>query len=132
MLEELKLRGFGIDSVCEKNQKLESCHPRNNKDHIALISEWDTLYGRESLPKAMNKALVPWLEDCIKQKKSEKECSPKWIHSFSYMRGLDGVVPGDEKTAEEGKSNKENDKNKNTKPELERPGGKVRKTICDG
>ncbi len=126
MLEELKLRGFKIDSVCEKKQEPEPCH-QNNEDHIVLISEWDTLYGRESLPKAMNKALAPWLEDCIKQKKSEKECSPKWIHSFGYMRGLDGVVPGEEKTAEESKSNKENDKNKNTRSEPERPEGQSQK-----
>ena len=127
MLEELKLRGFKIDPVCEKKQEPEPCYLRNNKDHIVLISEWDTLYGRESLPKAMNKALVPWLDDCIKQKKSEKECSPKWIHPFGYMRGLDGVVPGEEKTAEEGKSNKENDKNKHTRSELERPEGQSQK-----
>jgi hypothetical protein len=116
MVEELKLRGFNINPECEKKQDFESC--RNNKYHIALISEWDTLYGR-NLPKAMKKALAPWLDECIKQKKSENECSSKWIHSFSYMRGLDGVIPGEEKTAEVDKSNKEN--GKNTKPEMERP-----------
>jgi hypothetical protein len=126
MVEELKLRGLEIDSVCEKNQALESCYQRNNKDHVVLISEWDTRYGR-GLPEVMKKALAPWLDDCIARKKSEKECSPKWIHPFSYMRGLDGVVPGEGKTSEESKSNKENDKNKKTKPEPERPEGQNQK-----
>ncbi len=122
MVEELKLRGLKID--CKKKQLFEPCP--NNKDHIVLISEWDTRYGR-SLPEVMKRALVPGLDDCIEQKKSQQECSPKWIHPFSYMRGLDGVVPGEGKTAEEGKSSKENDKNKKTKSELERPEGQNQK-----
>lgn len=124
MLKELRLRGFEINSGCEKKRDFESC--RNNKYHIALISEWDTLYGR-ALPEVMTKALVPQLNNyCINQKKNAKECFP-WIHRYSYMRGLDGIVPGEDNTAEKDNVNKENDNNKITKPELERPEGQSQK-----
>ena len=133
ILGELKLRG--IDPACKNEEGLSICSQRSNKDHIVLISEWDTHYGRQGLPYAMHKALYgPRLEACIKRY-SEKECfelGQKWVYQFSYMRGLDGVVPGEGKTAEEVSANKEKDKNKNAKSGLEGPRGKARKTICAG
>jgi len=88
ILEELKLRG--IDPACEHEEQLSTCYQRGNKDHIVLISEWDTHYGRQGLPDAMHMALyAPRLEDCIKLIESEQECfeldQRKWVHLFSYM-----------------------------------------------
>ncbi len=131
ILGELKLRG--IDPACEKEQQLSTCYQVGNKDHIVLISEWDTHYGRQGLPDAMHKVLfAPRLKDCLNRKKrTEKECfeldQKKWVHQFSYMRGLDGVVPGEGKTVEEGKINKDKDKNKSAKTGLERPEGQSQK-----
>jgi hypothetical protein len=49
-------------------------------DHIALISEWDTLYG-QTLPKAVARAFAP------------DDPKPSSIHKFTYLRGLDGLLP---------------------------------------
>ena len=49
-------------------------------DHIALISEWDTLYG-QTLPKAVARAFAP------------DDPEPSSIHKFTYLRGLDGLLP---------------------------------------
>ena len=61
---------------------------RLNRDHIALISEWDTFYGR-ALPrtfvhevsrKPMNQLLDGW--------------HPRNILIYHYLRGIDGMLPG--------------------------------------
>ncbi len=70
--------------------------------HIALISEWDTLYGR-SLPRTFvavakrlaeapaepitAQALAPHL-DALRD-----EHYPSWVHRYSYLAGLDGELP---------------------------------------
>ena len=73
-----------------------------HKDHIALISEWDTFYGR-SLPEI--------IIQIIRQKHNEglepndpaflPPASPvNWVHRYSYLRGLDGIVPGSKEVQE--------------------------------
>jgi hypothetical protein len=57
--------------------------------HIALISEWDTLYGR-ALPDTMARCLTqspcePVSDDPFRDK--------EWLHPFKYLRGLDGQMP---------------------------------------
>jgi hypothetical protein len=52
----------------------------DHEDHIALISEWDTFYG-QTLPKAVARRFAP------------DNPEPNWIHTFIYLRGLDGVLP---------------------------------------
>jgi len=57
---------------------------RDVRSHIALISEWDTLYGqkfRDSLSYAL-----------CGNNQASSVCDRR-IHQYSYMRGLDGVVP---------------------------------------
>lgn len=70
--------------------------------HIALISEWDTLYGR-SLPRTFvavakrlaeapaepitAQTLAPHL-DALRD-----EQYPSWVHRYSYLAGLDGELP---------------------------------------
>src|SRR5262249_18372908 len=54
---------------------------RDGPDHVALISEWDTFYGR-ALPEVFCEAYKR--VDCK---------SLTSVHRFSYMRGLDGVLP---------------------------------------
>jgi hypothetical protein len=56
---------------------------RRRSDHIALIAEWDTEYGRQLAKTITNEPLV---------------CGPtvscrERVHVYSYLRGLDGVVP---------------------------------------
>jgi hypothetical protein len=119
LAKELERRGFKINK--------DSDDPREHEDHIVIISEWDTIFGRLGLPKAMKQQFVPMEKKCSKQEKNENKCDwpPEvdWIHSFSYMRGLDGVIPGAEKKTEEAKANKDKDPNNSTKINLESPEG---------
>ena len=71
--------------------------------HIALVSEWDTLYGRE-LPDTIERCLgengtCRPIERCLGENGT---CRPgeldqsqrkEWLHTFKYMRGLDGQMP---------------------------------------
>ena len=97
LLRELKRREVDLKSCAAKR-----CNPR-----IALISEWDTLYGR-SLPRtfaavAMNGGsgkTGPALEAEIN--KLRRDEWPGWIYPHSYLAGLDGELParGDNKTGD--------------------------------
>ena len=49
-------------------------------DHVVILSEWDTFYGR-AMPKAFELA---WNPD---------QANNKLIQTFGYMRGLDGKLP---------------------------------------
>ncbi|MDE2365772.1 MAG: hypothetical protein KGM95_02435, partial [Betaproteobacteria bacterium] len=88
LLQELKRRQVDIKPCADKR-----CNPR-----IALISEWDTLYGR-ALPRtfaavALNKGsgeTTPGLEAEIN--KLRRDEWPGWIYRHSYLAGLDGELP---------------------------------------
>lgn len=70
-------------------------------DGIVLISEWDTSYGR-ALPDAF--------EEIIKSNRTKWIDPPKEpLWRYSYLRGLDGMLPGEgeDKRAEEGKKARE-------------------------
>jgi hypothetical protein len=73
--EELKLRGLELE------QK-----PYSN---IALVSEWDTLYG-QALPKSVARCLggngcqLPNVDPFARK---------PWLLTFKYLRGLDGQMP---------------------------------------
>jgi hypothetical protein len=60
LVNELQLRGVGF------------------KDHVALISEWDTIYGR-NMPKTFARSAVGKIAN-------------ENIHRFTYMRGIDGQI----------------------------------------
>lgn len=73
----------------------------SNVPHIALISEWDTLYGR-SLPRTFV-AVVNGLAQEAQQESVvslaqrldalRDERYPDWVHRYSYLAGLDGELP---------------------------------------
>ena len=64
LVEELQRRGVDLQS------------PSASADHVVLISESDTFYGRS-------------LRDTFKQ-----DLPPQRLELFSYFRGLDGQLPG--------------------------------------
>lgn len=77
LVKELKRRGIKLGS--------------KEKDHIVIISEWDTFYGR-ALP----------LSFAISVEKDREENDgdsynpsnwPERIYKITYMRGLDGMLP---------------------------------------
>lgn len=65
----------------------------NNVDHVALIFERDTSFGR-ALPRTFSRALCPENADGV--------CSN--IRTFGYFRGVDGFVPGNRTSQVSGKS----------------------------
>ena len=74
-------------------------------DHIALISEWDTVYG-QTLPQAVegqfpqfHRTRPGWHSSL-----SGSEGNPP-IYKFTYLRGLDGLLP-----STEGKADRPQDK----------------------
>ncbi len=88
LLQELKRRQVDLKPCPGKD-----CNPK-----VALISEWDTLYGR-ALPRtfaavAMNNGsgeAGPALEAEIEKLLSDDW--PEWISRHSYLAGLDGELP---------------------------------------
>lgn len=67
---------------------------QNGHDHIALIGEWDTLYGRK-LPLTFLEVTKNTQDlDLITKIKNLGEVDwPDWAHRFSYLRGIDGELP---------------------------------------
>jgi hypothetical protein len=66
-----------VDELREHGIRLDS-------DPIALIAERDTHYGRGMFTAFENAGLNAF-------------CPPGHVHRYSYLRGLDGKVPGDKK-----------------------------------
>jgi hypothetical protein len=59
-------------------------------DHIALITEWDTLYG-QTMPETFKEAFFGKTFD---QHKGDQ------VHELKYLRGLDGQLPGQKEVRE--------------------------------
>ncbi len=111
LVKELKRRRIdltiprGAAGPCEQDQAALSSRSSNLGvkarcpiPHIALISEWDTLYGR-ALPRTLV-AMVESLADKDRDhgfashvNKLRMEHYPEWVHRYSYLAGLDGELP---------------------------------------
>jgi hypothetical protein len=63
--------------------------PGKYRDHVALISEWDTFYGR-SITRTI--ALCFAAPSCSLRNSDPERASP-WVHNLTYFRGLDGMLP---------------------------------------
>lgn len=99
-----------------KRRKVDVTAP-SKMAHIALISEWDTLYGR-SLPRTFV-AVANQLADAAQNTPLQalaqyldalrEERYPDWVHRYSYLAGLDGELPpkdnGKDAGGSKGKSN---------------------------
>jgi hypothetical protein len=88
LIDELGRRGLDLVGSAHRDEV-----PR---DHLVLVSEWDTLYGR-SLPfmfevELSKRALGPGIryEDLYDQRLTNRIQEPPNVHRFSYLRGLDG------------------------------------------
>jgi hypothetical protein len=98
--------------------------------HIALISEWDTLYGG---------ALLDAMVRCLGQatcKPGNRDQDPEWLHRYKYLRGLDGQMPNvagldsgngakdsDHEPNKDGKDGKDSSKNRPDPSEKDRAEG---------
>lgn len=117
--EELHQRGIHIDSA---------------DAHVALISEFDTFYGR-MLPLTFaleaQRLIDPGFGGlggsytaCIERFRTNSGLWPTNLHRFAYLRGIDGRSPGNksEQSPQVETKKKFGDEDK-PKPELERPEG---------
>ena len=84
--------------IAELARRQNSRCARNSTDgrvvatpaHVVILSEWDTPYGR-SLRSTFTAEASGQTSNDIEQEKSQ----PQWIHSYHYLRGIDGQLPGE-------------------------------------
>ncbi|UOA07487.1 hypothetical protein [Methylobacter sp. S3L5C] len=85
------------------------------KDHVIVLSEWDTFYGR-SMPDTFKNA---W-------KSSEKDEQP--VQAYGYMRGLDGKLPDKDDKTDSSADKKADNKDKSAiNAQIELPEGQNQK-----
>ncbi|MHB8069389.1 MAG: hypothetical protein ACYDIC_15975 [Desulfobaccales bacterium] len=98
-----------------------------HRDHVVLVAECDTFFGR-SLPKTFIDALKNKHNYGIKERDGQyidDRLKVTWIHPYSYLRGLDGKVPGEqERDAKEHQKNSSDRKEEEDLQRLEEPVGK--------
>ncbi|HEX3357773.1 MAG TPA: hypothetical protein VHS31_12450, partial [Tepidisphaeraceae bacterium] len=81
--------------------------PPQPKDHIAIVSEWDTFFGR-ALPLSFAAAATK--QDISTFTPFTAQNFPENIHPFVYLRGIDGQTPGEPSASSNKESNKDTDK----------------------
>jgi hypothetical protein len=111
------LRTIGTDKVLTDALVDElarrGADPLDDKNHVVLISEWDTFYGR-ALPRTFIRSV----------NQGNEENKIDWIHQFSYLRGIDGQLPGASNSDASGAVSS-GDKNKDMERKaVERPEGR--------
>ena len=82
-----------------KRRHVDPSH--KSTDHIAMISEWDTVYG-QTLPQAVERQFYHTRPGWHAPSGSEANTP---IYKFTYLRGLDGLLP-----SAEGKEDQKQDK----------------------
>lgn len=109
LVDELSRRGIDLESGVLRRSDDDARRVKSHRDHIALISEWDTVYG-QYLPESMCQAFVEGAsapgnaasgrrpQKPVGDRASSAVCDgpsafPPWISRFSYLRGLDGRLP---------------------------------------
>ncbi|MDQ6735650.1 MAG: hypothetical protein M3Z35_16295, partial [Nitrospirota bacterium] len=128
---------------------LKELHRRGvevGQDHIAWLAEWDSFYSRAlqvefsaaacveaeliRRPAKVTCPDIPTAMDAVvRHDRSPQGYGRSWVHHYSYLRGLDGEIPGDtvrhgnNSQAGKGKSADEDKDVKATLKELERPEG---------
>ncbi|OQK17786.1 hypothetical protein AU255_07965 [Methyloprofundus sedimenti] len=124
---ELTLRGIIPFKINDKNNRksitkhcagavfgLLDKQPRQH--HIALIGEWDTSYSR-NLKQSFMQTIANIGNTSIKD-------TQEWVHSFNYLRGIDGVHAGNLSPDVSSKNTKSKDSSKDDSGEqLRRPVG---------
>lgn len=86
-----KVMGALVEELQRRNVDVTQT---TRRDRIVLLSEWDTLYGRE-LPRAFEGAVCASRAKACQNLPAGSDGRPPWILHFSYLRGLDGQIPGE-------------------------------------
>ena len=75
-------RGDEISKKGEcSNYTLKGLNKKHKQDHIVLIGEWDTAYSR-NYNRLFRQAIG----------NSDNNYKPDWLHSYNYLRGIDGSI----------------------------------------
>lgn len=82
---ELHRRGVDPRKAISRQTNFDNPNTPIHADHVALISEWDTVYG-EYLPKSVAESLGA-------SDHGEGWETADWVTPFRYLRGLDGRLP---------------------------------------
>jgi hypothetical protein len=85
LIDELARRSIPVTPEAAANAHLDK------PAHIVILSEWDTPYGRSLDATFTAEASGQTIKDVVEQKAK----LPAWIHSYHYLRGIDGRLPGD-------------------------------------
>lgn len=100
LLRELELRDASpARDLSRENTDIEERSKYfNPKNHMVLIGEWDTLYGRARRCTLLNVIISPRSKkyDCRSIPEFDQIPHPN-VHFISYLRGLDGQLPDEEK-----------------------------------
>jgi len=59
--------------------------------HVVILSEWDTPYGRSLGATFEAQASRQTVNEILEH----PDKRPSWIHSYHYLRGIDGQLPGE-------------------------------------
>lgn len=97
------MRTIPTDRIIAKSlvSELELRHIRPGKDHVLLVSEWDSLYGR-SLPETFARAMLNRTAHGTGGAPKNGLCQPleathgvsaTRVYCVNYMRGIDGLLP---------------------------------------
>jgi len=90
--------------------------------HIVILSEWDTFYGR-----AMRDTFVKTWPSKPKTTPPGSQCGQKTVHSYSYMRGLDGKLPKSGDKSADAKASGANKDKPTENANIETPEGQSQK-----
>ncbi|SFL03215.1 hypothetical protein SAMN05216302_102725 [Nitrosomonas aestuarii] len=71
-----------VDEECTLSKHALNAGAMRKKDHIVLIGERDTVYSRH---------LTGSIKEKIKNYSAEQGSIEGWVHSFNYLRGIDGI-----------------------------------------
>jgi hypothetical protein len=113
LVEELGNRG--LDILAEEKNHLPP--EQKHRDHLVLVAEWDTFYGR-MFPRTFKKI--------FEERLGQEDKLEEWVHEFTYLRGLDGMLPGEKER--DGKDKSKNQTDRQAAEELlitEEPAGKT-------
>ncbi len=95
--------------------KLRHIHVGTPNNDIAILSEWDTQYGRR---------MVPTFQNAIQKDQASTgyhsvvgDPTPFHLFHYTYLRGLDGKRPDEKKPNSEGQTSKQADKSQSDNKE---------------
>ncbi len=105
-----------LASAIRQELQLRGVNPRVDQ-HIVLISEWDTLYGRT--------AAATFERAFIESDEKKGKDSRNWIFERTYLHGLDGALPQSGKDVKKTDATSKPDKDKSDEDgrALDRPYG---------